>query len=303
MHKASAHDAGLQRNVCCAVAQTPAAQHLRSLSERQKLSMSGGIGVGLAPIMGPRNHFSTANHNRTNGHLSQTLGNTRLSKGRPHKVLVCCSAVLCRDIRVCSIIHGTIVLQIATNKEEPMSAEKAAARPPTNKDEIPAAGAKAQAAAITVRTASPGDVPFIMRMIHELAQHEQAASEVHVTEALLQQWLFDEPVAYCLIAELNGTPQGMALYFLNFSTWEGKPGIYLEDLVVSQQARGFGLGTALLKELARIAIDRGFPRMEWACLDWNEPSLQFYKSLGATSRPDWILHRLEANEIEALGAF
>jgi GNAT superfamily N-acetyltransferase len=151
-----------------------------------------------------------------------------------------------------------------------------------------------------VRPATPDDVASILQLIIELAEYEHARHEVKATEELLHKWLFEESLVHCLIAELNGETKGMALYFLNFSTWEAKPGIYIEDIVVSQSARGKGLGTALFCELARIAAKNDYPRIEWACLDWNAPSLGYYRSIGAKARKDWIPHRLESNAIARL---
>jgi GNAT superfamily N-acetyltransferase len=151
-----------------------------------------------------------------------------------------------------------------------------------------------------IRFAERQDVPFILQMIEELAAYEHAADQVHATAELLEQWLFDSPVAYCLIGLLDGQPSGIALYFLNFSTWDAKPGIYLEDLIVSEQARGNGLGLALLRKLASLALERGYTRLEWARLDWNTPSLEFYSSIGALARKDWILHRLDTDAMREL---
>ena len=155
---------------------------------------------------------------------------------------------------------------------------------------------------VEVRFAERGDVPFILQMIRELADYEHALDRVKATEELLYKWLFDECKAECLIGSLDGKDHGMALFFTNFSTWEGIPGLFLEDLFVQVDARGQGLGLALLKQLARIALDRGYMRLDWNCLDWNKPSLDFYKSLGATTQPDWIAHRLDHNAMEALVA-
>ena len=153
---------------------------------------------------------------------------------------------------------------------------------------------------ISLRFAEAEDCAFILQMIRELAAYERSPREVKATEALLRQWLFDEPKAECLIASLQGHPCGIALFFTNFSTWEGIPGLFLEDIVVQEFARGKGVGVALMTELARIALQRGYTRLEWSCLDWNEPSLAFYKSLGASTRGEWIGHRLDKHGMEAL---
>ncbi|MDR2671713.1 MAG: GNAT family N-acetyltransferase [Coriobacteriales bacterium] len=153
---------------------------------------------------------------------------------------------------------------------------------------------------ISVREATRTDVTFILDMIKELAAHEHSADEVVATEESLTKWLFDEPIAGCLIGSLDDTPQGIAFYFVNFSTWTGGPGFFLEDLIVSEGARGQGLGRALLQALAAKALDRGYPCLEWFCLDWNKPSLEFYRSLGAKVRADWIPHRLDGEALANL---
>jgi GNAT superfamily N-acetyltransferase len=122
---------------------------------------------------------------------------------------------------------------------------------------------------IIVREATRTDVPFILQMIRELATYERAPEMVQATVESLTHWIIDEPVAACLIASLDGQDAGIALYFKNFSTWDGVPGIYLEDLIVREQLRGCGIGHALLRRLAQIVVERGFTRLEWSCLDWN----------------------------------
>jgi GNAT superfamily N-acetyltransferase len=155
---------------------------------------------------------------------------------------------------------------------------------------------------IGIRYAQPADVAFVLEMIRELADYEHALDQVSATEAKLTHWLFDERKAECLIASLDGRDAGIALFFTNFSTWEGVPGLFLEDLIVSEKARGHGLGMALFRELAQIVLDRGYTRLEWFCLDWNTPSLDFYQSLGAQRRSDWLPHRLYLQDIERLTA-
>jgi GNAT superfamily N-acetyltransferase len=155
-------------------------------------------------------------------------------------------------------------------------------------------------AKLDVRIAQPGDEAFILEMIRELAAYENAVDAVHATEDFLSNWLFKQPVAECLIGSIGGIDNGIALFFTTVSTWEGIPGLFLEDLVVKQSARGKGLGISLFKKLANIALERGYARIEWNCLDWNEPSLAFYQSLGATARTDWIPHRLELDSIKTL---
>jgi GNAT superfamily N-acetyltransferase len=144
-----------------------------------------------------------------------------------------------------------------------------------------------------IRPATPGDVPAIVSMIRELAEYEKAAHEVRVTEDQLRATLFgDKPAAYVHIAEHDGEVAGFTLWFLTFSTWRGVHGIYMEDLYVRPQHRGGGHGLALVGELARICAERGYQRLEWAVLDWNEPSIAFYERLGAVRQDEWLKYRL-----------
>jgi GNAT superfamily N-acetyltransferase len=144
-----------------------------------------------------------------------------------------------------------------------------------------------------IRPAAAADVPAILGLVHELAAYERAANEVLATEADLASSLFgDSPVAFCHVAELDGAVVGFALWFRNFSTWLGKPGIYLEDLFVKPAARGHGIGKALLMTLVAIARERGYGRVEWSVLDWNSTAIGFYRSLGATPNDDWTVWRL-----------
>ncbi len=146
---------------------------------------------------------------------------------------------------------------------------------------------------IEIREASPNDVPFILSLINELANYEKLSEEVVTTEESLRAALFGERVyAEALIAEFEGGPKGYALFFHNFSTFLGKPGLYLEDLYVKQDARRHGIGKALLKALARIAKDRDCGRFEWSVLDWNQPAIEFYEKLGANILPDWRVARM-----------
>lgn len=156
---------------------------------------------------------------------------------------------------------------------------------------------------IAVRPALVGDAPTILAFIRELAEYERLAHTVDATEVDLRRTLFgDRPEAEVLIGELNGEPVGMALFFSNYSTFKGRSGVYLEDLFVRPHARGYGVGKALLRELARIARDRGCVRMEWAVLDWNTPAIEFYRSLGAEPLSNWTVYRLAADAIERLAA-
>ncbi|MBL8524311.1 MAG: GNAT family N-acetyltransferase [Betaproteobacteria bacterium] len=152
-----------------------------------------------------------------------------------------------------------------------------------------------------IRPATPADVPALFDLIHQLAVYEKLEHMITGSEAMLHTALFGErPSCECVIAEENGKPVGLALYFTTFSTFLCKPGLYLEDLFVIPSVRGKGYGKALLKYLAALAQRRDCGRFEWRVLDWNEPSIQFYKSLGATIMPEWHLVRMTAAEFGAL---
>jgi GNAT superfamily N-acetyltransferase len=153
---------------------------------------------------------------------------------------------------------------------------------------------------ITIRTAERGDCALILQFIRGLAEYEHLSDQVTATEAQLEDWLFDRHVAEVIIAVQDGAEAGFALYFHNFSTFLGKAGIYLEDLFVKPEYRGRGVGHALLTELARIAVERGCGRLEWSCLDWNEPSIQFYTSLGAKPMEEWTIYRLTGDALKNL---
>jgi GNAT superfamily N-acetyltransferase len=141
---------------------------------------------------------------------------------------------------------------------------------------------------LSIRVATRDDIGLIAQFIRALAEYEKLLHEVRFDEAVLAEKLFGaRPYAEVLIGEIDGTAQGFALFFHNFSTFEGKPGIYLEDLFVTPEARGSGLGTALLAELARLAVERDCARLDWSVLDWNEPSIGFYKALGAKALDEW----------------
>lgn len=156
---------------------------------------------------------------------------------------------------------------------------------------------------LTIRPATPADLPLIAQLIRDLAAYEKLASEVRFDEAVLGQKLFGErPYAEVVIGELGGQAQGFALFFHNFSTFEGKPGIYLEDLFVRPEARGSGLGKALLAHLAALAVERDCARLEWSVLDWNEPAIGFYQKLGARLMDEWTVMRLDGAELSQLGA-
>ncbi|WP_397593737.1 GNAT family N-acetyltransferase [Sphingorhabdus sp.] len=156
---------------------------------------------------------------------------------------------------------------------------------------------------LSIRSASATDIPLIAQFIRDLAEYERLAHEVRFDEAVLETKLFGpRPYAEVLIGEIDGAPQGFALFFHNFSTFEGKPGVYLEDLFVRPEARGAGLGKALLKKLAAIAVERDCARLEWSVLDWNEPAIQFYKALGAKPMDEWTIYRVDGTALAKLAA-
>ena len=152
-----------------------------------------------------------------------------------------------------------------------------------------------------IRPARPQDVPQIHRLIRELAEYERSADQVTATEDDLRRSLFaDQPAIFAHVAEHEGAVAGFALWFLNYSTWLGRHGIYLEDLYVTPGLRGSGLGRALLAELAGICVRRGYGRLEWWVLDWNAPARGFYESLGAEPMDEWTVHRLTGPALRAL---
>jgi GNAT superfamily N-acetyltransferase len=154
---------------------------------------------------------------------------------------------------------------------------------------------------ITIRSATERDVPTILGFIRALAQYERLEHEVVATEESLRRTLFGaRAYAEVVFACLDDEPLGFALFFHNYSTFLGKPGIYLEDLFVRPEARGRGLGKRLLTWLARTAVERNCGRLEWAVLDWNEPSIRFYKSLGAAHKSEWQIFRLTGDALTAL---
>jgi GNAT superfamily N-acetyltransferase len=154
-----------------------------------------------------------------------------------------------------------------------------------------------------IRTARPDDVPAILGLIRGLADYEHSLDEVKVTEAELAATLFGpDPAVFAHVGEHEGQVAGFALWFVNYSTWTGRPGMYLEDLFVTPGLRRSGLGRALLAELARVCLRRGYARLDWAVLDWNAPALEFYASLGAEPLDTWRLHRLAGPALEALAA-
>jgi GNAT superfamily N-acetyltransferase len=154
---------------------------------------------------------------------------------------------------------------------------------------------------MTVRPIRPDDVPSVVALVRELAEYEKAVHEVRLTEEQLHERLFGEaPALFGHVAEADGQVVGMALWFLNFSTWRGTHGVYLEDLYVQPAHRGTGLGKELLRTLAALCGERGYARLEWAVLDWNTPAIEFYTKAGAVPMDEWTVFRLTD---EALGEF
>ena len=153
---------------------------------------------------------------------------------------------------------------------------------------------------VNIRPALPEDIPVILSLIKELADYEKLLDQVVATEETLYEWLFEKKKAETLIAELDGEPVGHALFFHNFSTFQGRAGIYLEDLYVRPSARKKGIGRSLLAAVARIAKERGCGRFEWICLDWNKTSIDFYLSLGAQPMDGWTIYRLTGDGIDKL---
>ena len=152
-----------------------------------------------------------------------------------------------------------------------------------------------------IRPARPADIPVICQLIRDLAGYEKALAEVTGSEADLRRWLLAEPPAvFAHVAEHDGEVAGFALWYLSFSTWEASHGIYLEDLYVRPEARRLGLGRALLAELARICVARGYSRLEWSVLDWNTPARAFYASLGAAELPEWTVNRVSGPALHGL---
>ncbi|MBC7495588.1 MAG: GNAT family N-acetyltransferase [Sphingomonadaceae bacterium] len=156
---------------------------------------------------------------------------------------------------------------------------------------------------MTIRPATPADIPAILQLIVDLAVYEREPDAVKATVAGLTATLFGPtPSAEAIVAELAGAVVGVALFFTNFSTWSGRNGIYLEDLYVRPEARGTGLGKALLQRLAALAVARGCARVEWSVLDWNAPAIDFYRSLGAVPKDEWTVYRLDGDALARFGA-
>lgn len=153
---------------------------------------------------------------------------------------------------------------------------------------------------LTFRFAQREDVPLILQFIRDLASYEKMLDQVVADEATLELWLFDKRSAEVLFAVADGREVGFALFFHNFSTFLGRAGLYLEDLYVLPEYRGQGYGTAILRKLAAIAVERGCGRLEWWCLDWNTPSIGFYRSLGAEPMDQWTVYRIAGDTLHQL---
>ncbi len=152
-----------------------------------------------------------------------------------------------------------------------------------------------------IREAVAADVPVLLQLVRELAEYEREPDAVEATEDDLQRALFVEHTASCHVAlDAEGAVVGFALWYVTFSTWKGRPGLWLEDLFVRPSARGTGLGRALLQTLAAVCVDRGYPRFEWWVLDWNAPAIGFYRSLGATPQDEWTTFRVDGEALQQL---
>lgn len=151
-----------------------------------------------------------------------------------------------------------------------------------------------------IRYAKQEDVSIVLSLIKELAAYEKMSDEVVATEALLSQWLFEKKIAEVMLLESENRIIGFALYFYNYSTFVGRGGIYLEDIYIQPAYRGRGYGKSVFYHLAKIAREQGLGRIEWSCLNWNTPSIEFYHSLGAVKKDDWLLFRLQGQALKAL---
>ena len=154
---------------------------------------------------------------------------------------------------------------------------------------------------VEIRPANAADVPLILQFVRDLAAFERESNKVIATEPMLFEALFGpHPAAEAVVAERDGAPVGMALFFHNFSTWTGWRGLYLEDLYVRPEARGAGVGKALLQHLAALAVERGCTRFEWSVLDWNEKAINFYRSMGAEPMAEWTVYRVTGDALASL---
>ena len=153
-----------------------------------------------------------------------------------------------------------------------------------------------------IRPAQRQEVGIVLQLIHDLAVYEKAPNEVEATEKELLETIFSsDPKVFCDLVEVDGEIAGMAIWFLNYSTWQGKHGIYLEDLFIEPEYRGRGYGKALLKHLAKICDDKGYGRFQWWVLDWNSPAIEFYRSLGAIAMDEWTVYRVSGAPLKELG--
>lgn len=154
---------------------------------------------------------------------------------------------------------------------------------------------------MNIRPAKTTDIDEILALIYELALYEKAPEEAKATKSQIMESFFsDNPKVFCEIVEVDGEIAGLAIWFLNYSTWQGKHGIYLEDLFIRPQFRGRGFGKSVLKHLAQICVDRGYGRFQWWVLDWNTPSIEFYKALGAVAMDEWTVYRVTGDALTEL---
>jgi GNAT superfamily N-acetyltransferase len=153
-----------------------------------------------------------------------------------------------------------------------------------------------------IRPARQEKVGIVLQLIHDLAVYEKAPNEVEATEKELLETIFsNDPKVFCDLVEVDGEIAGMAIWFLNYSTWQGKYGIYLEDLFIKPEFRGRGYGKALLKHLAKVCDEKGYGRFQWWVLDWNSPAIEFYRSLGAVAMDEWTVYRVSGQALKDLG--
>ena len=153
-----------------------------------------------------------------------------------------------------------------------------------------------------IRPAQRQEVGIVLQLIHDLAVYEKAPNEVEATEKELLETIFSsDPKVFCDLVEVDGEIAGMAIWFLNYSTWQGKHGIYLEDLFIKPEFRGRGYGKALLKHLAKVCDEKGYGRFQWWVLDWNSPAIEFYRSLGAVAMDEWTVYRVSGAPLKELG--
>lgn len=153
-----------------------------------------------------------------------------------------------------------------------------------------------------IRPARKDEVGIVLQLIHDLAHYEKAPNEVEATEKELLETIFvDDARVFCDVLEVDGEIAGMAIWFLNYSTWQGKHGIYLEDLFIKPEFRGRGFGKALLQHLAKVCDERGYGRFQWWVLDWNSLAIEFYKSLGAVAMDEWTVYRVSGDPLKKLG--